>query len=88
MLHVICTRLRPGHLSVRVGDGSRRNEEIVTILDVVPLNAIVIIIIIIIIIIIDVADETGHLTHLQYSDTGQTSPSADPIMPGAWQGSH
>ena len=29
VLHVICTRLRPGHLSVCVGDGSRRSEEIV-----------------------------------------------------------
>ena len=29
MLDVICSRLRPGHLSVRVGDGSRRSEEIV-----------------------------------------------------------
>ena len=29
MLHVICTRLRPGHLSVRVGDGLGRSEEIV-----------------------------------------------------------
>ena len=27
MLHVICTRLRPGHLSVRVGDSSRRSED-------------------------------------------------------------
>ena len=26
---MICTRLRPGHLSIRVGDGSRRSEEIV-----------------------------------------------------------
>ena len=26
MLHVICTRLRPGHLSVCVGDSSRRSE--------------------------------------------------------------
>ena len=25
---------------------------------------------------------------LQYADTGPTSPSADPIMPGTWQGSH
>ena len=24
----------------------------------------------------------------QYTDTGPTSPSADPITPGAWQGSH
>ena len=31
MLHVICTRLRPGHLSVRVGDSLRRCEEIVKI---------------------------------------------------------
>ena len=28
VLHVICTRLRPGHLSVRVGDSSRHSEEI------------------------------------------------------------
>ena len=31
LLHVICTRLRPGHFSVRVGGSSRRNEEIVKI---------------------------------------------------------
>ena len=29
VLHVICTRLCPGHFSVRVGDGLRRSEEIV-----------------------------------------------------------
>ena len=29
MLHVICTRLHPGHLSVCVGDSSRGREEIV-----------------------------------------------------------
>ena len=29
VLHVICTRLRLGHLSVRVGDSSRCSEEIV-----------------------------------------------------------
>ena len=29
VLHVIYTRLRPGHLSVRVGDCSQRSEEIV-----------------------------------------------------------
>ena len=28
------------------------------------------------------------LTQLQYTDTGPTTPSADPISPGAWQGSH
>ena len=37
---------------------------------------------------IEVADQTFYLTQLQYTDTGPTSPSADPIMPGAWQGSH
>ena len=31
MLDVFCTRLRPDHLSVRVGDTSRRSEEIVKI---------------------------------------------------------
>ena len=36
----------------------------------------------------NVADQTFHLTQSQYTDTGPTSPSADPISPGAWQGSH
>ena len=31
---------------------------------------------------------TFYLTKSQYIDTGPTSPSADPITPGAWQGSH
>ena len=35
---------------------------------------------------IEVADQT--LTQLQYTDTRPPSPSADPIMPGAWQGTH
>ena len=35
-----------------------------------------------------VADPTYHLTQSQYTDTGPTSPSAEPITPGAWQGSH
>ena len=29
MLHVVCTQFHMGHLSVRVGDSSRRSEEIV-----------------------------------------------------------
>ena len=37
---------------------------------------------------IQVADPTFYLTQSQYTDTGLTSPSADPITPGAWQGSH
>ena len=37
---------------------------------------------------IDVADPTFYLTQSQYTDTGPTSPSADSITPGAWQGSH
>ena len=36
---------------------------------------------------IEVADQTFHLTQSQYTDTGPTSPSTDPITPGAWQGS-
>ena len=37
---------------------------------------------------IEVADQTFHLTQSQYTDTGPTSPSTDPIKPGTWQGSH
>ena len=37
---------------------------------------------------IEVADPTFYLTQSQYTDTGPTSPSADRITPGAWQGSH
>ena len=37
---------------------------------------------------IEIADPTFHLTNSQYTDTGPTSPSTDPITPGAWQGSH
>ena len=36
----------------------------------------------------EVADPTFHLTQSQYTDTGPTSPSTDPLTPGAWQGSH
>ena len=32
---------------------------------------------------IEVADQTFHLTQSQYTDTGPTSPSADPITPSA-----
>ena len=37
---------------------------------------------------IEVADQTFYLTQSQYTDTGPTDPSVDPIMPGVWQGSH
>ena len=37
---------------------------------------------------IEVADQTFYLTQSQYTDTGPTSPSTDPITQGAWQGSH
>ena len=37
---------------------------------------------------IEAADQTFHLTQSQYTDTGPTSPSADPVTPGARQGSH
>ena len=33
------------------------------------------------------AHQTSYLIQSQYTDTGPTSPSADPIAPGAWQGS-
>ena len=36
---------------------------------------------------IEAADQTFHLTQSQYTDAGPTSPSADPITTGAWQGS-
>ena len=36
---------------------------------------------------IEVPDQTFYFTQSQYTDTGPTSPSADPLMPGAWQGS-
>ena len=37
---------------------------------------------------IEAADQAFYLTQSQYTNTGPTSPSADPISPGAWQGSH
>ena len=43
MLHVICIRLRPGHLSVRVENSSRRCKTS----RIAPLNAIIIIFIMI-----------------------------------------
>ena len=36
----------------------------------------------------EVADRTFSLTQSQYTDTGPTSPGADPITPSAQQGSH
>ena len=40
MLHVICTRLCLGHLSIRVGDGSQRSEERVKNSQIAPVNGI------------------------------------------------
>ena len=37
---------------------------------------------------IEIVGPTFHLTQSLNTDTGPTSPSADPITPGAWQGSH
>ena len=37
---------------------------------------------------IEIADQTFYHTQSRYTDTGPTSPSADPVMSGAWQGSH
>ena len=35
---------------------------------------------------IEVADQTFYLIQSQYTHTGQTSTSTDPITPGTWQG--
>ena len=145
MLHVISTwcvarglhTIAPGHLSIRVGDGSRRSEEIVKKSRFAPFSAIIIIFVrnhqkygrffffffqnqpfIILLLVegavcllvgcltsqqqasvsqgrvcsdnftcchteIEVADRTFYLTQSQYTDTGPTSPTADPITPGA-----
>ena len=37
---------------------------------------------------IEVAGQTFYLTRSQYTDTGPTSPGADPITPGSWQLNH
>ena len=37
---------------------------------------------------VEAADQSFYLTHSELTDTGPTSPGADPIPPGAWQGSH
>ena len=37
---------------------------------------------------IEAADQTFYLTQSQYTDTRPTSPSADPMTPGVWQGSY
>ena len=37
---------------------------------------------------IEVVDQTFYFTQSQYTDTGPTSPSTDPITPDACQGSH
>ena len=36
----------------------------------------------------EIADQTFYLTQSQYTDTGPTSLSADPVSLGAWQGNH
>ena len=36
----------------------------------------------------EVADLTVYLTQPPYTDAGPTSPSTDPVLLGAWQGSH
>ena len=88
MLHVISTRLRPGRLRVRVGVclfvGCLTSQQQASVSqgricsdNFTCCHTE-----------IEVADPTFYLTQSQYTDTGPTSPSADPITPGAWQGSH
>ena len=50
LLHVMCTRLHPGHLSVRGGGRSRRKDDVVKI-RFEPFNAMIIINIIIAIVV-------------------------------------
>ena len=37
---------------------------------------------------VEAAVQFFYLIQSQYTDTGSTSPSADHITPGAWQGTH
>ena len=37
---------------------------------------------------IEVEDQISYLSQSQYTDTWPTSPSADPVSSGAWQGSY
>ena len=36
----------------------------------------------------DIEFQTFYLTQSQHTDTGPTSPCSDPILPGAWHGTH
>ena len=36
----------------------------------------------------ELTDQFFYLTQSQYTDTGPTSPSADPVTPDTWQGRH
>ena len=64
MLHKICTKLRPGYLTIRVGDSSQCSVETVKKIQIPPLNGIIIIIIIIIIIVVVVVVLLLLLNHI------------------------
>ena len=51
---MICTRLRPGHLNVHVGDGLRRGEEIVKKSRIAPLNAINIVVVVVVVVVVTI----------------------------------
>ena len=36
----------------------------------------------------EIADHTFYLTQSQHTDTGPISPNPNPVIPGAWEGSH
>ena len=59
MLHLNCTRLRPGHLSVRVGDSSQRSDCKKS--RIAPWNAIIVVVVITIIINIIMKGKTVAL---------------------------
>ena len=75
MLHVICTRLRLDHLSVRVGDGSWRCEEIVKNLEQRLGMRILLLLL-----------SKLARSPCQPTDTGPNNPRANPVTPGAGHG--
>ena len=87
VLHVICSPLRLGHLSLRAGAcllvGCLTSQQQASVSQgrICSDNCTCCHT------EIEIADQTFYLTQSQYTDTGPTSPSADPITPGAWQGS-
>ena len=87
VLHVICTRLRPGRLSVRVGDSSRHSEEIVKKSRIAPFMQLLLSLLCLDTFtcchtIAQFANHPCNLIKSQSTDTGPISLCAHSIMPG------